>query len=42
MTWAYEDCDKPLKILEKQPKFAKHLKEKVLKEEGRMKRSRPS
>ena len=37
MTWADEDCDRPLKVSEKQAKFTKHLKERVLEEEGRRK-----
>ena len=42
MTWAYEDCDRPLKVSEKQAEFTKQIKERVLEEEGKGKRSRPS
>ena len=37
MTWAYKDCDRPLKVLEKRAEYAKKLKGKVLEEEGRRK-----
>ena len=37
MTWAYEDCDRPLKVLEKLAKFAIRLKERVLEEKGKRK-----
>ena len=38
MTWAYEDCDRLLKVSKKQSKFAKQLKERVLEAEGKMKK----
>ena len=37
MTWAYEDSHRLLNVSEKWAEFAKHLKEKVLEEEGRRK-----
>ena len=37
MTWAYEDCDRPLKVSKERAESAKHLKERVLEEEGRRK-----
>ena len=38
MTWAYGDCDRLLKVAEKQAEYACQLKEKVLEEEGRRKK----
>ena len=38
MTWAYEDCDRSLKVLEKRTEYAHHLKEKFLEEERKRKK----
>ena len=32
MTKAHEDCDRPLKVAERQTEHARHLKEELLKE----------
>ena len=37
MTWAYEDCDKTLKVMERQAEYALHLKERLLDEEWKRK-----
>ena len=37
MTWAHEDCDRPLKVSERKAEYAKELKVKVLEEEGKRK-----
>ena len=38
MTWAHEDCDKPLKVMERWTDYARHLTEKLLEEEGKRKK----
>ena len=35
MTWAHEDCDRPLKVAKRRTEYAHHLKEKLLEEEGK-------
>ena len=41
MTWAYEDCDRPLKVVESRAEYALHLKERLLEEEGKKKKVDP-
>ena len=38
MTWAYEDCDRLLKVTKKRAEYTLHLKERVLEEEGKRKK----
>ena len=38
MTWAHEDCDRSLKVMERRTEYARHLKEKLLEEEGKRKK----
>ena len=38
MTWVHEDCDRPLKVAERRTEHARHLKEKLLEEEGKRKK----
>ena len=38
MTWAYEDCDRPLKVTERWAEYALHLKERLLEEERQRKK----
>ena len=38
MAWAYEDCDWPLKVMERQADYGLHLKERFLEEEGKRKK----
>ena len=37
MTWAYEDCDRPLQVSKKRAENARVLKERALEEEGNRK-----
>ena len=39
MTWAHEDCDRPLKVADRRTEHAHHLKEKLLEEEKKRKKA---
>ena len=37
MTWTYKDCNRPLKVTERQATYVLHLKERLLEEEAKRK-----